>query len=147
MMSFHEDQIDEYFMIIEMPGDEKQTKEEAVEETEMNENGECPICSKRFQLRRSLVRHIKNVHKNKEANHCHVCRKEVEDVKKHYEKLHSYLLYTCSICYRKFRSKLILNKHKEFNHVKARNFTCDYCGKIFNSKIAITRHIDDHINN
>lgn len=145
MMSFHEDQVDESFMIIEIPGEEKSIERD-VELSEVNENGECHICSKKFNIRRSLVRHIKNVHKNKEANQCHVCRKEVDNVKKHYEKLHSYLLFTCTICYRKFRSKLILDRHKEFNHVMARNYSCDLCGKTFISKNAISRHITVHEN-
>lgn len=148
MMSFHEDQVDDSFIIDSIFEQKEKEIEIKLSQDETNlshaEEGECSICSKKFQLRRSLVRHIKNVHKNKEANHCHVCRKEVDDVKEHYEEFHSYLHYTCLLCHRKFRSKLILDRHKEFNHLLEREFSCDLCGKTFISKTTIARHVLIH---
>lgn len=144
MMTSHEEKVDDSFIIINISEEKQNDDEDKLSE---NDQRECPVCSKRFRVRRSLVRHIKNVHKNKEANQCHVCRKEVEDVKEHYKTLHSYLQYPCLICHRRFRSKLILNRHVEFNHAVENQLICDFCGKNFTSKIAISRHVLIHVEN
>lgn len=144
-INFHQESLAELFF------HDSEIKEKKADEKDIDEEQSyvCSICSKDLKSKMSLTKHIKNVHKNKEGNNCHYCRKEVINIKEHYERKHYYLQYTCNICYRKFRFQKILDKHIRFNHVKDQEiidgeYICDYCGKVSSTKANLIKHILKH---
>ena len=87
---------------------------------------ECKICPyrKRFELRQSLLRHIKLEHKKDDR----------EKVEEFLQSLDETTPFSCKKCNKKFASARGLKDHEE-NKKKAcdaiRRLTCDYCGKAF----------------
>ncbi|XP_014471752.1 PREDICTED: zinc finger protein draculin-like [Dinoponera quadriceps] len=79
---------------------------------------ECPICSKRFNLKHHVKRHMSTRHR---VNHCKQCDKKFrleEDLRRHQILYHKLTEYSCNICpfvtmHKGFYTRHLRKSHKE----------------------------------
>jgi len=125
----------------------------------------CLACSKRFSTFRSLHRHRKNTHgeKNHNCNQCNKSFRSPEQVKMHEKRVHMsqnficqhcgknfssssslkehetrHALVACSICKQTFESREIKNLHVKQAHPQ--KYPCDVCGKEYTRLNDAKRH-------
>ena len=77
---------------------------------------ECPSCQKLFEVRWTLLSHIKQAHKEKTL--------------------------PCDQCDQTFSNKVTLTRHHERKHIKSRNFPCSQCEKKFHDIYDVRTHTD-----
>ena len=109
----------------------------------------CPICHRRFNLRRSMISHLKINHKwtiadiQKLKFDCSLCKAvfwKKEDLEAHINNIHI-REFKCSICETVFKLKSSLKAHIEYVHEGKKKDKCDICNKEFQGKIALHEHI------
>ena len=136
---------------------------------------QCQICQKWFTRPKILKSHIKNIHEAKKDYKCDVCGKTF--FKAGYLKLHSAACngkrdycdlcentfhnlkyhisfvhegqgdFKCNICFKHFRSTVILRRHINAIHEGHNNHKCEFCEKTFLKKVYLRNHINNNHNN
>ena len=72
-------------------------------------------CSKEYQTKYNLLRHINVNHLKKKTGKCNICQKEFIDYEnlKEHQNIHSDIKpYVCQLCGKGFRNKCMLTRHK-----------------------------------
>ena len=99
----------------------------------------CKVCHKTFPQKINLIRHIKNVHEERNIE-CEVCQKKLksqEMLKMHLKRFHS-SMYTCEICQQKFEQRTLLVSHKKIIH-KVNH--CKLCDHIAQCQASLRFHV------
>ena len=102
--------------------------QEGVEESSNDGKIKCQFCSKTFCSKKSMNRHVRNIHKEKTG--------QLEIMQTNHE---------CDLCGKSFTQAWSLKAHKITVHEKQRNYKCNTCEKYFLSKANLKNHMDSHI--
>uniref|UniRef100_A0A8D8T5W6 Zinc finger protein 26 n=1 Tax=Cacopsylla melanoneura TaxID=428564 RepID=A0A8D8T5W6_9HEMI len=115
----------------------------------------CSLCAKRFNLKNTLKKHLRNKHLKKRIS-CHICN---QDFKTEYtRKKHKEICleqnknenscyknpYKCNLCGQIERSKNDFLNH--MRHCEGQFYDCDLCQERFTKKHAIREHMFSHTN-
>lgn len=119
---------------------------------------ECLICKKRFAYKDSLQKHLE-LHERRgakapianiqqrmhhEEDFCYTCRKCVGDMKSHADAIHPDLKFQCDICFRRFKMRDSVSRHKKIFHDENPTvYYCDYCPRSFLYKDLLKKHFKD----
>ena len=103
-----------------------------------------PGCSKTFNRKTTLDRHLSR-HKNSDKNfHCNVCGssfKSTDGYSRHME-MHKNkdggVSYPCQTCSKVFHHTYLLKQHEQSH--KTSTFVCDFCGKSFAFQALLNKH-------
>ena len=141
------------FKILSSPYHRKKHEESAHREPKYI----CEICKQRFQVEKSLIRHMNDIHTNIEMGQkcpeCEVVLSSTATLKRHQDTVHGEVSYSCEQCEEKFTRKNNLKRHLEEVHGFERRlnldfsaaefilkFQCTECGKRFPRKFSLQRH-------
>ncbi|XP_061902285.1 oocyte zinc finger protein XlCOF19-like isoform X1 [Entelurus aequoreus] len=105
----------------------------------------CPFCSKPFNQRVQLSRHL-SVHTGDKPFHCTVCSKmfATRDRLRSHTKIHTgEKPFSCSVCGKRFFHRAHLVKHSHI-HTGVKPFPCLFCGKRFYSNGDLIKHTRTH---
>ena len=101
----------------------------------------CEICNKNVM---DMKRHMENMHTEEgdKMEPCHVCGKilRIRQMKGHISKVHADKLYPCSICPHTSKTNHDLQKHIKRKHTEANPVNCPWCGRL-------TKDLDRHLRN
>ena len=153
LLSKEEDTCSICFKILSSPYHRKKHEESAHSESKYS----CKICNQRFQVEKSLQRHMDDIHTNVEmgqrCEQCGVVLSSTATLKRHQDTVHGEESYSCEQCGKKFNRKSNLNRHLEEVHGFERRvnldfsaaefilkFKCKECGKRFPRKFSLQRH-------
>ncbi|XP_046408133.1 endothelial zinc finger protein induced by tumor necrosis factor alpha-like isoform X2 [Ischnura elegans] len=106
----------------------------------------CGVCSKRFNRRSILKRHVACTHSGEKPHRCSVCGKcfaERSTLKKHARTHTGEKPYSCSVCRKTFTQGYNLDVHMR-SHAGAKPFTCGECGKSYSRKFHLGIHMRSH---
>ena len=111
----------------------------------------CNICSKAFAKKDHLARHESVVHLGQRKT-CPYCSNQFVNLERHIKTKHTAtnpmvketvkVLYPCNLCNKVFKTKAVLNTHKQTLHgVETSNNkeTCPFCSKQFSN---LSQHIE-----
>ncbi|CAH0757575.1 unnamed protein product [Diatraea saccharalis] len=111
----------------------------------------CNICNKSFMTASRLETHAANHNDTlaQQLSYCSICNiqyKSVHVYRSHMRQsaAHSLDQYSCPDCNKKFSSKVYLNKHYNFYHLKKSQFKCELCNKLFISDWRLKNHKQKH---
>lgn len=105
---------------------------------------ECDICGKKFSDKGDLNKHRVKIHEN-EGKICRICKFSVENMKEHYEIIHSDLQFPCQSCPLRFKSLASLQYHKNMKHTGVEmKYCCSTCGEEFQYEALLTKHEKTH---
>lgn len=121
---------------------------------EGNFNISCCICQQKFLLRKNLLKHLRNVHKQGSTNkhYCPTCGKQFyykDDLKNHILVHEGELKHTCSEtdCIKAYSTLKALKKHQKNAHqVDINLVTCKICQKQLSTKFKLRTHMLVHSN-
>ena len=102
----------------------------------------CDICSKSFNNKNNLKRHIINAH-NELTHQCEFCEQRYykpSDLRKHTKRVHEQIRnHKCDTCTKAFTSKKDLMVHIDSVH-KGLKHTCELCGNDFSGFASLINH-------
>lgn len=110
----------------------------------------CRICLQRFNTKRILEDHMKNVHGGNFT--CDICQRKfcsIYTIRTHMRKFHeknarSNSIHICSKCGRNFASRFVLVNHELSDCGQKPIFKCKLCDKAYNSHGGLKSHILTH---
>ena len=114
----------------------------------------CPECSKTFENKIKLLRHLNVCHAGIKIHKCGQCNKKFTKrniLNKHINFYHNddvlkrYSNFKCDFCPKVFRQRHILNQHVRV-HSGEKPFQCCQCEKKFSQKASLCRHAKTHEN-
>nr|XP_040045658.1 zinc finger protein OZF-like isoform X1 [Gasterosteus aculeatus aculeatus] len=103
-------------------------------------------CGKYFQLKNSLLGHVRRTHRVDEPYVCNTCGKRFphESVLKAHKRVHSdEKPFSCELCGKEFRYNSDLKAHMKV-HNGERPYSCTTCGKTFSRPSHLKAHIRLH---
>lgn len=122
----------------------------------------CKLCSKEFNCKAYLKRHLKKVHRliqhrprDTTFHQCDICEKKLKTIfslKRHFQSVHDISLqtvhgdqtdvlsFTCILCCKLFETITCMKQHL-IRHQKD-SYWCDLCGEKKGSYKLITRHMN-----
>ena len=106
----------------------------------------CPYCKKEFREKRSLDKHIRQIHEAERPYPCEHCtesfRNQIE-LKNHINRHLKDYPFKCDVCSMTFQKQEALTTHYRL-HTGEKPFTCPYCDKKFtsekNKRVHVLRH-------
>ena len=131
----------------------------------------CQKCSKTFKSKTNWFQHIRRWHGESDPVACHLCGKTIKlkmdmylHLKTHIDEgksicpecgvtlknnkylsrhmlTHNKIPFPCELCGKQFFTKLNLQNHVDFVHLKKRPFSCEFCGKDFQTTSKVKSHI------
>ena len=107
----------------------------------------CSMCSKRFESKLRLDKHMVNIHTSKRCNICGQNFLGYWQLKNHVNSAHKDVemkkmsRLSCNQCEKTFVTKVGLVHHVQIVHEGKRNFSCEICGKPFTGKNGLILHI------
>ena len=111
----------------------------------------CPVCHKKFLLRKNLLTHMKRVHETegKLAKYkCQYCGKSFyykSDQEAHENTHTGNKNFPCESCEKAYSSKKALYDHKKIVHSETKvTHACDICGKVLRDKYKLKYHMMVH---
>ncbi|XP_063380475.1 zinc finger protein 2-like [Cydia fagiglandana] len=108
---------------------------------------ECDICQKKFRLRNSILRHIRDFHQKEKNHQCKLCNKAffgIVSYKTHLQSHSNERHYKCKECDKAFKTMEYLRKHSRITHSDVKNFKCELCGKCFKRSSDRNNHMRTH---
>ncbi|XP_059611746.1 zinc finger protein 835-like [Phlebotomus argentipes] len=118
------------------------------QETEKDERGKCPICSKLFRSRSGFKYHLEQFHDKIKDKKCQICGKLfgcVSTLNNHVKHIHGMKRnYCCRECSRSFKSLSSLYIHNKVVHENVKRFSCKLCYKGFVFKQQLQDHLMTH---
>ena len=112
---------------------------------------QCKTCSKAFQGKHNLKRHIETVHYKMKAFECNICSVafgQRGSLETHVNSVHNKLkTCECPICSKSFARNYDLKIHIDTVHHKLKPFTCQICYCAFGQKSYLKIHVDTVHNN
>ncbi|XP_055715266.1 zinc finger protein 583 isoform X3 [Phlebotomus papatasi] len=130
-----------------LPFDLEQTIQNIDNELLYGEEGSCPLCSKTFGRKSSLLNHIRN-HSAEKKYVCSYCQKgftQAANLRNH-ERIHTNERpYVCIDCGKAFTQVTNLNNHRRL-HTGERPFVCiePDCGRSFAQVTNLNNHMKTH---
>ena len=120
--------------------------------TKGNFNVSCCICHKKFLLRKNLIKHLRNVHKQGTNNKhfCPQCGKQFyykDDLKNHVQVHDGELKHVCkeADCKKAYSTGKALKKHQKLAHeVDLDLVTCKVCKKQLSTPFKLRAHMLVH---
>lgn len=116
------------------------------------DNFDCPLCSKRFQTKNILERHVQTYHLKERPYICQFCGKGFstewycQKHETHHEKgtgpriLARDMIYACKYCEKTFPKPRQLRMH-ESTHTGEKNYECKQCDKTFCYSSSLLKHL------
>ena len=111
----------------------------------------CPVCHKKFLLRKNLMTHMKRFHETegKLAKYqCQHCEKTFyyKSEKEAHENTHTGTKqFKCEICEKAYSSKKALYDHNKIIHAENKiTYSCEICGKVLRDKYKLKYHMMVH---
>ncbi|XP_047039368.1 zinc finger protein 397-like isoform X1 [Helicoverpa zea] len=113
----------------------------------------CSICDKSFQTSQKRMQHFEEVHNRTPLNlTCKVCSKKFELHKSLYAHMRADHLnlnkerkYGCDVCGTMFKSRNCLSLHMVV-HSGEKNYECEICHKKYGRRKTLTEHLRIHMN-
>ncbi|GAB0088729.1 zinc finger protein 391 isoform X1 [Sergentomyia squamirostris] len=130
-----------------LPFDLEQTLQNIDNELTFGDEGSCPLCSKTFGRKSSLLNHIRN-HSAEKKYVCSFCQKgftQAANLRNH-ERIHTNERpYVCIDCGKAFTQVTNLNNHRRL-HTGERPFVCiePDCGRSFAQVTNLNNHMKTH---
>nr|CAD7430044.1 unnamed protein product [Timema monikensis] len=121
--------------------------EEPAKEEDSNKPFTCHMCTKRFNLKSTALRHVKEVHEHTWGHYCPVCNREFARkgaVDNHMRRHTGEKPYTCKICLKNFMVRSTLTRHLKEVHERLRRHFCKVCGYGFYTRLLLRNHIRTH---
>ena len=107
----------------------------------------CPVCQKKFKMKGTMNRHLKEIHTRNKMYNCWVCDKQftrLEHRNIHIEAAHKdpkmTTTHKCDICEKEFRQIENLMRHKNQVHLNKR-YECRECPATFSRKEKLDNHM------
>ena len=100
----------------------------------------CPQCKKMMGVS-SLASHMRIVHEKQRNHVCPECQKTFQNkshLRNHLQRVHLGMKETCPDCGKQVQD---LHSHRQFVHLKVKNFPCDQCETRCTSRNALRKHI------
>ena len=129
-------------------------KEKVLNKSETDSRSEpayqCEYCSKRFNAKRFLQRHLNRFHSKEIMVNCEICGDRCKNQKYlnvHMRKVHGLQvfegeeLFHCDQCPKSFNSRRGLTLHKEFVHSHENPVNCTLCDLTLKNDIYLKRHM------
>ncbi|KAJ2938613.1 hypothetical protein O0L34_g11925 [Tuta absoluta] len=106
-------------------------------------DNECDICKQRLKTKSQLENHYRYHIERYRCSACEETRNCYMSLKDHYLRKHSdgRCEYACPVCFKQFRFRSSLQKHKSDKHEQRERMKCKYCDKTFASESAIGYHL------
>ena len=96
-------------------------------------DNQCLICERKLSSKRSLTRHVKNLHFKKQ--------KSTLDLEKQKDPKNLKGMYLCGICKKTFNWEYNLAIHIKTIHEGIKEYACTSCSLKFPSKFNLSRHV------
>ena len=111
----------------------------------------CPVCNKKFMLKKNLMTHMKRFHENEGSAsrkfQCETCDKTFlyrYELEAH-ENVHQGVKSFKCHCGKGYSSKKALNDHVKIVHeATGEKFSCEICGKVLRDKYKLKYHMMVH---
>ena len=100
----------------------------------------CPQCKKMIGVN-SLASHIRIVHQKQRNYVCPECQKTFQNkshLRNHLQRVHLGMKQACPDCGKQVQD---LHSHRQFVHLKVRNFPCDQCDTRCTTSTALKKHV------
>ena len=110
----------------------------------------CPVCHKKFLLRKNLMTHMKRFHEaeGSKSYNCKFCGKSFlyKYEQEAHENTHTGTKnFKCETCDKAYSSKKALYDHKKIVHAENKvTHACDICGKVLRDKYKLKYHMMVH---
>nr|CAI5865333.1 unnamed protein product [Callosobruchus analis] len=114
----------------------------------------CTNCAKAYKRKSHLTRHIRYECGKPPSFHCDFCHRKFRqqsNYKTHLKSHHDmsdtvpplkwYRPFACMGCERRYKRKIHLDRHIQYECGKERSFRCDYCDKAFHLKYNCKTHM------
>ena len=111
----------------------------------------CPVCSKKFLLKKNLILHMKRFHETEGSTidrfQCQICSKSFlykAELEAHKNTHTGTKDFKCH-CGKAYSSKKALYDHNKIVHSETKEtFSCDVCGKVLRDKYKLKYHMMVH---
>jgi len=100
----------------------------------------CPQCKKMIGVN-SLASHIRIVHQKQRNSVCPECQKTFQNkshLRNHLQRVHLGMKQACPDCGKQVQD---LHSHRQFVHLKVKNFPCNQCDTRCTTRTALTKHV------
>ena len=100
----------------------------------------CPQCKKMIGVN-SLASHIRIVHQKQRNSECPECHKTFQNkshLRNHLQRVHLGMKQACPDCGKQVQD---LHSHRQYVHLKVRNFPCNQCDTRCTTSNALKKHI------
>ncbi|XP_062558683.1 zinc finger protein 391-like [Armigeres subalbatus] len=111
------------------------------EPSKATEGYECNVCSKRFDERRKLARHMESHSQCRlKCEQCGIFLKSRSSLNSHRQRHQQGKRFECGVCQKRFAGAKDLKTHQKVHDEQAERFTCDQCGKDFGRIYTLLDH-------
>ena len=100
----------------------------------------CPQCNKMMGVN-SLASHIRIVHQKQRNSECPECHKTFQNkshLRNHLQRVHLGMKQACPDCGKQVQD---LHSHRQFVHLKVKNFPCNQCDTRCTTNTALKKHV------